>query len=584
VPYAGLGFRYLYNDLRGTSSTGAIGYRRESHYFYVPLGVTLRVPLAFLASFGLLSLYRRAVVRVMRARAHGEMTESMMAGDSGLPQEPVKIPLNIVVLDPTSTTTNNPATEGLYANLLGGPWRAAAVYAMAGLCYALVTTIIFLIATNSGFQIVSFLIIFWYYAWPVVITICLVAASTWRVRLLVIGTYFLLIIVLGVIASLGNSMTSWTQIVFLWFLTNFPAALVLLAFLNRRIQAVGPLLLTLIIFAVTGAVLLPPLAINDARIIGLIVDIGVAVGLGGFGIYIALLILGFSLFGAVGWLVLQKLTDLYQRRKVSAQSITIDAIWLLFGIFQSVGLIFEGERWFLISLFAFVVYKIAAWAGFSIANRRVPSSRKATNLLLLRVFALGKRSERLFDLLAMYWRYIGGIRLIAGPDLATATIEPHEFLNFLSGRLARQFIDEPQTLDLRISEINPQPDYDGQFRVSDFFCYDDTWRLVLSRLVGKSDVVLMDLRGFSPQNAGVIFEINELINMMPLERVLFIVDDTTDEAFLRPTLQQSWDRMKETSPNRLSKTGLLRLFRLENLRDHNLQRLLHALSMAAKPA
>ncbi|HJS37360.1 MAG TPA: outer membrane beta-barrel protein [Burkholderiales bacterium] len=45
VPYGGLGFRYLYNDLRGTSSTGAIGYRRESHYFYVPLGVTLRVPL-----------------------------------------------------------------------------------------------------------------------------------------------------------------------------------------------------------------------------------------------------------------------------------------------------------------------------------------------------------------------------------------------------------------------------------------------------------------------------------------------------------------------------------------------------------
>ena len=28
-----------------TTSTGAIGYRRESHYFYVPLGLTLRVPM-----------------------------------------------------------------------------------------------------------------------------------------------------------------------------------------------------------------------------------------------------------------------------------------------------------------------------------------------------------------------------------------------------------------------------------------------------------------------------------------------------------------------------------------------------------
>ncbi len=44
-PYLGFGFRYLYNDLRGTTSTGAIGYRRDSSYFYVPLGVTLRMQL-----------------------------------------------------------------------------------------------------------------------------------------------------------------------------------------------------------------------------------------------------------------------------------------------------------------------------------------------------------------------------------------------------------------------------------------------------------------------------------------------------------------------------------------------------------
>lgn len=45
VPYAGLGLRYLYNDLRGVSSTGALGYRRKSRYYYLPVGVTLRFPL-----------------------------------------------------------------------------------------------------------------------------------------------------------------------------------------------------------------------------------------------------------------------------------------------------------------------------------------------------------------------------------------------------------------------------------------------------------------------------------------------------------------------------------------------------------
>lgn len=41
-PYAGLGYRYLNNDLRGYSTTGAAGYRRTSKYTYLPLGVTHR--------------------------------------------------------------------------------------------------------------------------------------------------------------------------------------------------------------------------------------------------------------------------------------------------------------------------------------------------------------------------------------------------------------------------------------------------------------------------------------------------------------------------------------------------------------
>jgi hypothetical protein len=45
-PYVGAGLRYLQNDLQGVSSTGAIGYRRESNYFYLPLGITLRARLA----------------------------------------------------------------------------------------------------------------------------------------------------------------------------------------------------------------------------------------------------------------------------------------------------------------------------------------------------------------------------------------------------------------------------------------------------------------------------------------------------------------------------------------------------------
>jgi hypothetical protein len=44
-PYAGFGYRYLFNDGRGISSTGFGGYRRESNYFYFPIGTIYRIAL-----------------------------------------------------------------------------------------------------------------------------------------------------------------------------------------------------------------------------------------------------------------------------------------------------------------------------------------------------------------------------------------------------------------------------------------------------------------------------------------------------------------------------------------------------------
>lgn len=43
--YTGIGYRYLFNDARGITSTGAVGYRRESNYFYLPIGIIHRMAL-----------------------------------------------------------------------------------------------------------------------------------------------------------------------------------------------------------------------------------------------------------------------------------------------------------------------------------------------------------------------------------------------------------------------------------------------------------------------------------------------------------------------------------------------------------
>jgi hypothetical protein len=71
----------------------------------------------------------------------------------------------------------------------------------------------------------------------------------------------------------------------------------------------------------------------------------------------------------------------------------------------------------------------------------------------------------------------------------------------------------------------------------------------------------MDLRGFTPQNRGVTHEINVLVDDVPLGQVVFVTDDTTDEWFLRQTVQEAWNRMRADSPNRSSAPGQLHLFR-----------------------
>lgn len=45
-PYIGLGYRYLNDDAKGTTSTGALGYERESNYYYSPIGIMADIELS----------------------------------------------------------------------------------------------------------------------------------------------------------------------------------------------------------------------------------------------------------------------------------------------------------------------------------------------------------------------------------------------------------------------------------------------------------------------------------------------------------------------------------------------------------
>ncbi|MCI0555360.1 MAG: hypothetical protein L0287_30810, partial [Anaerolineae bacterium] len=145
----------------------------------IALVLLVAVPLAFLVSIVILRLYRRAVIKVMRTSIKPGITTPMPLNALTSSPDSVSTLLNITVHDSASEIKVAGTIAPLHERLLRAPWRAAMIYAIAGVCYALAMTIVFLSATSTGFHLPTFLMLFWYYAWPVVVTVCLVAASTW---------------------------------------------------------------------------------------------------------------------------------------------------------------------------------------------------------------------------------------------------------------------------------------------------------------------------------------------------------------------------------------------------------------------
>ena len=296
-------------------------------------------------------------------------------------------------------------------------------------------------------------------------------------------------------------------------------------------------------------------------------------------VFFGMILLGMAVFAGLGWPLLRRIGRRYEAKRFSDQSITLDSLFLLFAVVQSIGLAFEGAPWILTGLVAFAAYKSAARLGFGATRRPVIAPR---TLLLLRVFRLGKRSERLFDKLRRHWQQLGGICMIAGPDLVTATVEPHEFLEFLSGRLGRRFVAGSGDLERRIAAMDTAADPDGRYRISEFFCRTDTWQMTMERLARVSDAVLMDLRSFSPANQGCVFELGRLLDGVELSRVVFVVDETTDLAFLETMLQTLWARLGLDSPNRRATAPAARIFHIREQSEAALAALLGHL-LAAPP-
>ncbi len=534
----------------------------------LPFVVLLAAALSLPVCFFLLRLYRRSVLAGMDASA-----------DAVAPQpapealrHPVVAPLNIESVEEGQAVIATAADAGVLREAVRGPWRCAAVYACAGIAYAVVMTAGWMLATRDPAVVWTKLsILSWTYFWPGVLAVLLVAAYDRSRRWQVLGVYFGVFAALMVVAVERNPDLGLLQLPLYWVLTNGAESILLMTFLLRPIRAVGPLVLTFLLMVAIGSQTLLSVAAGNAAVLRKIAGIGFGLGLSATGVFIGMILLGTAAFAALGWPLLRWIGRRYEAKKFSDQSITIDSIFLLFAVVQSIGLAFEGALWILTGLVAFAAWKAVALLGFRLTRNQAGLPR---TLLLLRVFRLGKRSEQLFDKLRKHWQSAGSISMIAGPDLVTTTVEPHEFLEFLSGRLGRQFVGGRPDLDRRIAAMDAAADPDGRYRINEFFCRANTWQMTMQRVAAASDSVLMDLRSFSPSNQGCLYELGQLLDGVDLRRVVFLVDETTDRAFLEAALMRLWAQLSADSPNRRATAPAARLFHIRQQSEKALAGLL----------
>jgi hypothetical protein len=324
----------------------------------------------------------------------------------------------------------------------------------------------------------------------------------------------------------------------------------LLLFLNRAVRAIGPALLAMMMVATTASVL-ALVAVATPAGFSIAGRLMAALNVPPWLFVPLVMLLGMLAAAPLAWWTGRLLRSAYAAKWVTDQSLMIDAIWFFQAGVLSLNLILEMGPAGWVGLAAFGVHKAITLMGMWPAARAARQSTPV-RLLLLRVFGRRHTSEQLFDLLGARWRYAGPIHMIGAPDLASSTIDPDEFLDFLAGRLQQRFIVEPADLPARLAALDERCDFDARWRVCELYCGNDTWRDAVRALMARSDVVAMDLRGFGPEKQGCVFELQALLDTVPAQRVALLVDKSTKIDFLHATVQACLARVSGSSPNALA--------------------------------
>lgn len=502
--------------------------------------------------------YRSAVRRMMRS---GSPAPAPPPAPAVPPLRPA--PLRVEVVDAPP-----PAAAHVALRAREGRLRWAAAGAGAGVCHAVATTAY--VASAEGFASAPQLLILFYVSlWPVVFITTRMLSGRGVVLAGVAAAY------LAAGQLLGPQGASAA---YAYLLTAGLATVLLLAVSNRRLGGIGPLVFGALAAAAMAALL-------GIRGVG-----GLLIEQPGVWPVLVTGLAGLGMAAVAAGAVLAVIARRYEAGRTSGDRLVLDAQWLVLTAAQAgLGMSTDWVRglgaagavaWFAVGLLPFAVFLAARAALTALPRRHAPTP--GVPMLLLRTFGARRRSERLMEELGAEWRFVGSIEMIAGEDLASANLEPHELMDFITGRLGGRFVNAVEQAPAFVARMDRERDADGRYRVNELFCRDDTWKAALQAVLAHPRPVLLDLRGFTEHNHGCVYEMSYLANHLPLRNLVLVVDETTQRPALEGALRQAWTQMAPESPNR-NTNAVLRIVDLDEGRPRPLAALRGALFQAAAP-
>jgi len=258
-----------------------------------------------------------------------------------------------------------------------------------------------------------------------------------------------------------------------------------------------------------------------------------------------------------GWRALAALSTRYAAKRFSDVQLALAAYWALLTVWAMASVVSDPtaltarpvrREW----MAAAIVCLWLLWRWLQAAALQAvvrPAGPSIGALLLLRVFKPSGRSQAFTERFFAHWRFAAPVWMIAGPDLAGAYMEPHEFFAFLRGRLRDQFVTDPSDAPQRVSALDSRRDPDGRFRITELYCTGDTWRPTVLEMMARAGVILLDLREYSEARQGARYELTELLRRAPLGNVIVLVDAGRRVISLREEIESIWQEVAGFRPD-----------------------------------